>query len=106
MPSSLPRVLAGPIVRRVEASSCSFWVALSQPAQVSAAIWAGVRQAGASPGTVEDGAVPLRRSTPVALRQFGDNLFVGLATVTAEAGEELVAPGLAPADGDGAPRDR
>ena len=42
---ALPRVLAGPIVRRVEPASCSFWVALSEQATVTARVWLGEKSA-------------------------------------------------------------
>ena len=42
---ALPRVLAGPIVRRVEPASCSFWVALSEQATVTARVWHGEKSA-------------------------------------------------------------
>lgn len=45
IPGPLPKVLAGPIVRRVEQRSCSFWVALSQEATVTALLWKGERNA-------------------------------------------------------------
>ena len=43
--ANLPKVLAGPIVRRVESRSCSFWVALSREATVKALVWKGERNA-------------------------------------------------------------
>jgi hypothetical protein len=38
----LPLVLAGPIVRRVEPSMASVWVALSEPRSVELGIWLGI----------------------------------------------------------------
>ena len=39
--SALPLVIAGPIVRRVEPTLASVWVALSKPRTVTLSIWIG-----------------------------------------------------------------
>jgi hypothetical protein len=41
--AALPLILAGPIVRQVEAQRCSFWVALSKQTQVTAHLWVGIQ---------------------------------------------------------------
>ncbi len=61
MAGALPRVLASPIVRRVEARSCSFWVALSQQATVTALIWRGAQQAPSDDGPLAQAQVATRR---------------------------------------------
>ncbi len=95
MPTNLPRVLAGPIVRRVEATSCSFWIALSESAQVRVSIWMGTRMAGDSPGTVAGGEGSVAQSEAVALRKFGDHLYIGVVTVAlGRDGRPPLTPGL------------
>jgi hypothetical protein len=42
---SLPKLLAGPIVRRVEREAVSFWVALSGNHLIDARIWSGLQKA-------------------------------------------------------------
>src|SRR5262245_3130039 len=44
---SLPLVLAGPILRRVEPNLVSVWLALSRPAAVTITLWEGRVKAGA-----------------------------------------------------------
>ena len=81
MASTLPTVLAGPIVRRVEPKLASFWIALSEPSDsVTATIWAGLQKAGATAGTVQSGNTKLGSAT-VKTRRFGKKLNVALVAV-------------------------
>jgi hypothetical protein len=80
---SLPLVVAGPIVRRVEGRFCSFWVALSKPATVTSHVWAGIQQAGAT-GTVASGAPKVATGSAPTVR-FGPNLHVAVVTARAPA---------------------
>src|SRR5689334_19033320 len=80
MASTLPTVLAGPIVRRVEPKLASFWIALSEPGDVTATIWAGAQKAGATAGTVQSGTGKLASAT-VKTRRFGKRLNVALVVV-------------------------
>jgi hypothetical protein len=69
--ASLPRVLAGPIVRRVELRSCSFWIALSREATVKALIWKGERNTTPASADTPFGTgelAPKRQNTP---RMYG-----------------------------------
>ncbi len=93
MANSLPRVLAGPIVRRVDPAGCSFWVATSVPAQVTAKIWFNNQQSGASPGEVASGDPPLAASAATALRPFGDHFFAGVITVELGGAAPPLTPG-------------
>ncbi len=77
----LPRILAGPIVRRVEPTSCAFWIALSEPAAVVAHIWEGTRMAGATAGTVQGGEAPFASSASTNLLKCGDHLFIGVIQI-------------------------
>jgi hypothetical protein len=72
----LPRVLAGPIVRRVEQRSCSFWVALSQEATVKASLWKGERS-----DTPDPGSDPPAGTGELKTRRIGTALHVAVVTV-------------------------
>lgn len=76
---SLPLILAGPILRRVDGEVCSAWVALSRPATVGVTLWAGT-QMSTGPGTVASGDAPLA-SGQVQTRRFGANLHIALVTI-------------------------
>ena len=81
MSSTLPTVLAGPIVRRVEPTLCSFWIALSDPSDaVTATVWRGLQTAGASAGTVASGDAKIGAAT-TKTRRFGRRLHVALITI-------------------------
>lgn len=90
--ADLPLVLAGPIVRRVEARSCSFWIALSQSATVTAKIWAGPQFAGGATNSVQSGEAALGEGQ-AATRRFGAKLHVALVTVRFPVGTPPLAPG-------------
>lgn len=79
----LPLVLAGPIVRRVEPRHCSFWVALRQPATVTADVWPAIQEAGGV-GTVPSGAPKVATGSAPTVR-FGANLHVAVVTARATA---------------------
>jgi hypothetical protein len=81
MSSSLPAVLAGPIVRRVEPTLCAFWIALADPSDaVTATVWTGVQVAGATAGTVVSGNAKVASATSKT-RRFGKRLHVALVTI-------------------------
>ncbi|MBI5301753.1 MAG: hypothetical protein HY868_06435 [Chloroflexi bacterium] len=69
---TLPLIIAGPIVRRVEGRTCSFWIALRDSATVTASAWLGEQVAGA-------GAPLATATTPT--RAFGDHLHIAVVTV-------------------------
>ena len=71
---ALPRVLAGPIVRRVEPAGCSFWLALSEQATVTARVWLGEKSA-----PVPDTDAPLAEAQ-LATRAIGTGLHVVVVT--------------------------
>jgi hypothetical protein len=79
----LPLVLAGPIVRRVDARLCSFWVALREPATVTANVWPGIQQSSGI-GAVASGAPTVARGSAPTVR-FGTNLHVAVVTARAAA---------------------
>ena len=79
----LPLVLAGPIVRRVEPRVCSFWVALRQPATVTADVWPGIQQSGGV-GTVPSSAPKVATGSAPTV-PFGANLHVAVVTARATA---------------------
>ncbi len=64
---TLPTLLAGPIVRRVERDAVSVWVALSADLPINLKIWSGLRNAG-----VAD--TPLGETTSDYPTKLGANL--------------------------------
>ena len=85
---TLPFVLAGPILRRVQPNLVSVWVAFSRPAAVTIALWEGRIKTGATnPHVRSDPAAPTVR--------FGDRLHVTAAVLRIpDASEKLLKPGL------------
>ena len=69
----LPLLLAGPIVRRVEPTLASVWVALSEPATVTLRIWEGRVTQGS--GNV------LNTSDPTRTLRAGDKLHIALPLI-------------------------
>jgi len=91
--ATLPPVLAGPIVRRVEPRACSFWIALRDASDsVTATIWRGIQSAGPAGGSVNspDAAVA---SATVKTRRFGKQLHVALITVKIDSPAPSLTPG-------------
>ena len=91
--ATLPPVLAGPIVRRVEPRACSFWVALRDASDsVTATIWRDIQSAGPAGGSVNstDAAVA---SATVKTRRFGKQLHVALITVKIDSPAPSLTPG-------------
>lgn len=77
----LPFVLAGPIVRRVDSRSATFWMALSEEAVLEAWVWAG-EQTSISGGLVASGDLHIAKSPLARTRRWGNNLHI--VTLTAE----------------------
>jgi hypothetical protein len=89
----LPLVLAGPIVRRVEPRSCSFWIALRDLSDsVTATIWRDIQTAGPAGGSVNSGD-PKVASATTKTRRFGKQLHVALITVKIESPAPPLTPG-------------
>src|SRR4051812_1198217 len=87
---ALPLVLAGPVVRRVDARSATFWMALSEAAGLEAWVWPS-EELSSGAGTVRSGTAPVAFSLRTAhTRRLGDKLHV--ATVTAEVQDGGVLP--------------
>jgi hypothetical protein len=82
---SLPLVLAGPIVRRVEARLASVWVALSAPSNVQLELFDGRLEAGSGS--------PLFRGVPVPALRAGEHLYFAVATVDLENSPSVLLPG-------------
>jgi len=77
--NSLPLVLAGPIVRRVEPTRASVWVALSKPRTVELAIWSGERVVPTA-GTYYGSAGALHTGSASTIR-IGEKLHIALVTI-------------------------
>jgi hypothetical protein len=82
---SLPLVLAGPIVRRIEPRLASVWVALSAPSNVQLDLFDGRVEAGSGS--------PLFRGVPVPALRAGEHLYFAVATVDLESSASVLLPG-------------
>jgi hypothetical protein len=86
MPGTLPFLLAGPILRRVEPRQCVVWVAMSEPAdKVHVRIWPGAQAASAVGGEVRSGDADAGYAFAKP-RRFGAKLYVAVVDL------RLVAP--------------
>jgi hypothetical protein len=88
--SVLPRVLAGPLVRRIEPRAASFFIVTSEKARVRAHLWQGATLL-AGPGPAQSAAgSALASGEFVETRRFGNQLWVALVTVHLEVGAGVV----------------
>ena len=78
---SLPLVLAGPILRRVEPNLVSVWIALSRPANVTITTVGRADQAGAA-------GEFFRSNPPTPTLRIADNLHVTVALLRIPAGSQ------------------
>lgn len=74
---ALPSVLAGPVVRRVDAASATVWIALSKPGKVKVVVFRG-RAKSTGAGTAD---MPAVGDAEVEARRCGTNLFVAAVRV-------------------------
>jgi hypothetical protein len=79
---SLPFVLAGPILRRVEPKLVSVWIALSRPANVTITLWEQRSKGGAGEF--------FRSNPPTTTLHIGDNLHVAVALLRIPADSQKV----------------
>jgi hypothetical protein len=89
VPAPLPSVLAGPIVRRVDSTQASIWIALRDPADVTAFVWQGIQVGTDNAGAVGSGDAPLG-SAQLATRRIAQHLHVAVVSVKPVGG---MAPG-------------
>jgi hypothetical protein len=91
---SLPNILAGPIVRRIEPRLACFWIALSRKATVRAHLWEGTPvAAGASPDTAGTGSA-WASGEPVETHRAGEHLWIAVLVVRLESGGlKILRPG-------------
>jgi hypothetical protein len=80
---TLPLVLAGPILRRVEPTLVSVWIALSRPANVTITTWEGRTKPGAS-------GEFFRSNPPTPTLRIADNLHVTVALLRIPSGSQKV----------------
>jgi hypothetical protein len=89
----LPLILAGPILRRVDAKLCTVFVALSRDATVEVKLWSGAQRS-TGIGTVETGMGPLA-NVQVQTRKFGEKLHIAMASINMEGPPAVaMAPGM------------
>jgi hypothetical protein len=74
---SLPTVLAGPVVRRVDAEGAAIWIALRDAATVRVAGWFGGGRLSSGPGEVDGGDGEQLAGT-ASTRRFGPHLHVAV----------------------------
>jgi hypothetical protein len=85
---SLPLVLAGPILRRVEPNLVSVWIAFSRAASVTLTLWEGRTKAGAVDHF-------FRSDPPTVTLRFGDQLHVAQALLRIPAAsQKALKPGV------------
>lgn len=89
---ALPLVLAGPVVRRVDATGATFWIALSQQATVEARVWPG-DQVSTAGGSVQSGAPVVAQSAATATRRYGEHLHIATVTASPTLGGGSLVPG-------------
>lgn len=77
--NNLPLILAGPIVRRVEPTLVSVWVALSASRTVELGIWVGQTNAGAS-GSLFGNSTAAHTQSAASIR-IGNKLHLALVTM-------------------------
>lgn len=75
---ALPRILAGPILRRVEPASVAVWVALRDAAEVKLDVYAGSVDAGATSGSLGAIAAAPEASATAETLRVGANLHVAV----------------------------
>jgi hypothetical protein len=75
--SNAPLILAGPVIRRVEPTAVSIWIALSEPRTVEVGLWVG---ATAAPGGFFGNGTAAHRSSAQSLR-IGAKLHLAMVTV-------------------------
>lgn len=90
------------MVRRVEPDAVTIWLALRHEASVTARAWAGIQQAGTTPGTVQSSADHLLEVT-TQTRRIAERLHVAVATMTpvertVDDGDEVVTLPLTPGE--------
>jgi hypothetical protein len=89
---TLPLVLAGPILRRVEPRLCTVWVALRESARVQVTVWEGAQFATANPGLVASEDAPIAVDSRQT-RRFGEQLHIAVVPVPVLEGAPALLPG-------------
>lgn len=82
----LPFLLAGPIIRRVDATSATFWLAFSQTAKVQARVWQG-DQVSSGDLIVSSATAAVVADSPLTdTIEVADNLHIALVTAKVAVG--------------------
>ncbi len=76
---NLPLILAGPLVRRVEPTSVSVWVALSKQSQVELGLWSGLVTATSGTGVFGNGSA--QHTASATSIRIGEKLHLALVTL-------------------------
>ena len=83
---TLPLVLAGPILRRVDPSQVSVWIALSKKATIALQVWEGVAHSGRA-----DPYISSAKPTPTV--RVTANLHIAVVTISKDAPDPDIASG-------------
>src|SRR5215813_1092702 len=90
---ALPLLIAGPIVRRVEARQVSVWVALSEARTVTLSLWRDFVTTGPGTGVFVGGPAPAHAAETMTKR-IGEHLHIALVTITMPADIAALQPGV------------
>jgi len=82
----LPLVLAGPIVRRVDDRSASFWIALREPADVTGRVWVGQQTAPVPASST------LKAEATTPTTRLGEKLHLAMVTVKIPTNQATFSP--------------
>jgi len=88
---ALPLLLAGPIVRRVEARLVSVWVATSRPCGVRLLVWPGPVTAGTGPGVFDPGGEAAGGARETV--RVGENLHIAVVSAPTIGNQPLLPGG-------------
>ncbi|NOQ62926.1 MAG: hypothetical protein GQ582_00255 [Methyloprofundus sp.] len=78
---SLPLVLAGPIVRRVDTHSVSIWIATSTASSITLQLWNGAQTSTEGIGLVNNASAMLAGKVTKSTQLFGQNLHITVITL-------------------------
>ena len=83
-----PLIVCGPILRRVEQTIASCWIALREECRVKFSIWLGPVDTGSNPGTFDSSNANFEGESKTI--RIGENLHVTLVIVTLPQGSAFL----------------
>ncbi|MEM1338412.1 MAG: hypothetical protein AAGF96_11700 [Bacteroidota bacterium] len=88
--NSLPLILAGPILRRVEPHSVSIWIALSKSSTIGMHLTPGIVDTGAGSGPFDNSGAT--HTATAATKRIGQHLHLALVTLTIPEAQVALTP--------------